>query len=745
MTSITSPTKLILIYGFADKPYLPRLKDAIGSVACSLYGESITTRREIIHLAKRARVNKMLCSRQDILVMLLAASGVKKASLADYAGSLFTIIDPEYGDVEIVFINPLEQLISVSYGKFLFRRYLSKFTEPNKWLVAPEFNWEVCEETNYERIISDYQDADLIAVDIETGKDPYVHITEVGYTAVWFKPDGKGSPLTTHSCVVELDSMARLAIVRKLNLLPAAKIFQNGKYDLAYLARYNAVPVNYMWDTATLMHCWYSELPKDLGFLGAFFSRNAMYWKDLAKSGSRRDQLLYNCKDTYTTALAFLQMMLEIPEYAKQNYLMEFPLLFPCHQAEMLGIKRDMDELRIASAEQKSLIATHQHSLNTMLGTEFNVNSPIQMKQLLVILGCKDLESADAKNIAKAAGRHPLNAVILDKVSRIRKARKLLSTYLTEGKEFNGRILYSLNPHGTDTGRLASKEHHFWCGLQMQNITRGPSVKRTLIADDDFLLYEADYSAAESRGTGYLAGCEPIIRNVEGPHDFHSLNASAFFGTSYELIYDDTKKKTLDKDLRDLSKRTNHGANYLMGPDVMVDTMGLPAIYKAQRLLKLPKLWMPRQVAEYLLERFHSTYPELRRLFYPGVVSEVIKTHKLVGPTGWTRFCFGHPDKNKRDLNAYVAHMPQSLNAMILNKAFMNVFYLFFDNPNIKILCQIHDSILFMVRKGHEYLVAELENAMVFPVQVKGADGKTRTMTVPAEVSTGGHRWSDIK
>lgn len=737
--------RAVLLYSHADKPYLPRLKDAIGSVACSLYGESISTKREILHIARRAKSQSILCSRQDVLLLLLASAGVKKASLDDYAGSLFTLRDDDGTEIEIIFINPLEQLISVSYGKFLFRRYLSKFTAKSNWLVAPTFNWEVCDETNAATIISSYADADLIAIDIETGKEPYIHIGEVGYTAIWFRPDGNGSPYTSHSCVIELDSMAKLAIVRQLNDLPAAKVMQNGKYDLSYLTRYNAVPRNYLWDTATLMHCWYSELPKDLGFLGAFFSRSAMYWKDLAKSGNRRDQLLYNCKDTYTTAVAFLQMLKEIPAYAKQNYLMEFPLLFPCHQAEMLGLKRDMDELGIAYKEQKDLIQTEQASLNKMLGAEFNVNSPIQVKQLLTLIGCKDLESGDAKNLAKASGRHPLNAILIHKLNRIRKARKLLSTYLTAGKEFNGRILYSLNPHGTDTGRLASKEHHFWCGLQMQNITRGPSVKRTLVADEGFLLYEADYSAAESRGTGYLSGCEAIIKNVEGPHDFHALNASAFFGVPYEAIYDDTKKKQLDKDLRDLSKRTNHGANYLMGPDVMVDTMGLPAIYKAQSLLKLPKLWIPKQVAEYLLERFHATYPELRGIFYPGVVAEILKTSMLVGPTGWTRFCFGRPDKNKRDLNAYVAHMPQSLNAMILNKAFMIAFYKFLDNPNIKIICQIHDSILFQVRIGHEHLVKELEDCMVFPVPIKGADGKTRTMIVPAEVSNGGHRWSDIK
>lgn len=760
--------RLLLIHTFADKPYLPRLKDALGAVGCSLFGESISTRREIIHLARRVKTTKLLCSSPAVLNMLLASDNVKKASLDNYAGSLFIINDTDadkgLGKIEIVFINPLEHLVSVPYGKFLLRRYISKYTEPEKFLPAPEFTWEILDESSFERIRDSYQSASLIALDIETAREPQVHITEVGYTAVWFD----NNTVRTHSCVVELDSLSKLSIIRSLNDLPAAKIMQNGKYDISYLARYNAVPRNYLWDTATLMHCWYSELPKDLAFLGAFFSRNAMYWKDLAKSGNKRDQLLYNCKDTYTTAIAFLQMLSEIPQYAKDNYLNEFPLLFPCHMAEMTGIARDVEEMKTAETEQSEIIKKESASLDKMLGvTSFNVSSPKQMKQLLVILGCKDLESADEKNLSKASARHPLNAIIIEKIIKTRKARKLLSTYLTPGKEFSGRadqrprILYSLNPHGTDTGRLASKEHHFWCGLQVQNIPRGDSVKRTLCADEGWRLAECDLEQAESRDTAHVAGDENLISAVSGDRDFHSVNASAFFGTPYESIYDQEKGKTIDKALRDLAKRVNHGANYLMGANVLVETMGLIKIYEAQKLLNLPRLWMPKQVAEYLLSKFHETYPKLSKIFYPGVTAEIIKTRMLrskaahdakyqASERGWTRYCFGSPDKNKRDLNAYVAHVPQSLNAMTLNKAFMQVFYDLAFRDDFKLLAQIHDSILFQTKVGSEFLIDEVKKRMEIPVTIEGYDGVTRTFTVPAAAKAGkdgngAARWSQTE
>lgn len=758
---------ILLLHTAFDKTYLPRLKDAVGAATIKLFGEPISTRTELIRLCEAKQINQVLCSRADVLpILLLASDSRKKPSLDNYAGSLFTLTSQKIGKIEIVFINPLEHLITVSYGKYLFRRYLSKFTAPEKWLPAPEFKWEVLAEDNYERLLSDYQFADIITVDIETAKEPEIHIREIGFTAVWLSADS----VRTHSCVLELDSVSKLAIARQFAALPAPKLLQNGKYDLSYLARYNIILANYLWDTATMFHAWLAELPKDLAFLGAFFCREAMYWKDLAASSNKRDQLLYNCKDTYTTALVFLQMMAEIPEWALDNYKQEFPILFPAHMCEMTGIALDLEEQAVAAEEQKVIIKKHQDSLNKILGCDFNVSSPLQMKKLLTLLGCKDLESADAKNLAKASLRHPLNGFIIDKVLKVRKARKLLSTYLTKGKEFYGsgkrkdarpRILYSLNPHGTDTGRLASKEHHFWCGLQIQNIPRGTAVKRTLIADDGFLLVECDLEQAESRDTAHIAGDERLIAAVSSSQDFHSVNASAFFGVPYDSIYCDESGKTKDKGLRDLAKRVNHGANYNMGPNVLVDTMGLDKIAEAQRLLNLPRFWMPKQVAEYLLAQFHKTYPAIAGKYYPYVIASVLKHQMLLSSAvhdapyqathaGWVRYCFGRPDKNKSDLNAYVAHCPQSLNAMTLNKAFIWIFWDLAFKEEFKLLAQIHDSIFFQVKIGHEYLIQEVVNRMQIPVKVTGADGKVRQFVVPAAAKAGADgkgsiRWSQTE
>ena len=737
-----------------DVPYLPRLKSHVGAAQVSYSTEPITTWVEVRKLCEKREIKQIFTTSQSLLTILLFRQNEKKKpSIDSYAGSIF-----HRDGYEILIVNPLSHLVQVSYGSFLLRHYLSKFLAESEWPTLGEFNWRLGSPSNMQETYERFHKATLIATDIETYKENLA-IRCVGYTAVF-------SDLSTESFVIPCDSEFNLTWIRKFNDLPAPKIFQNGKYDLAYLARYNAVPYNYLFDTATFFHCWYAELPKDLAFLQSFCVRNSMYWKDLAETQDLHEYYKYNALDTHATAAALIYMLLKSPVWAKTNYLQEFPLLFPAHMCEMRGIKRDMNYLEVVEKAELEKIKGASASLDKMIGVKnFNTNSPVQMKALLKILGCEDLTSTDEKSLNKAILRHPLNARILKSILDVRGWRKLVSTYLVKGKELNGRILYAINPHGTDTGRCASREHHFWCGLQIQNIPRGPEVKSTLVADEGFALAEVDLEQAESRDTAYISGDKALQNAVECGRDFHSSNASAFFGVPYESIYDDAKGKTKDKPLRDLAKRVNHGANYNMGAGVLIDTMGEDKIYEARRLLNLPKLMAPKQIAEHLLSAFHKTYPNIKNVFYKGVIHEVTTTSRLTSKAthscgyqatvaGWVRYCFGRPDLNKSDLNAYVAHPPQSLNAMTLNKAFMVVFYELALHPehavNFKLCAQIHDSILFQFRKGHEYLAEEVRKRMEIPVKIVGYDGVERNFIVPAAIKAGkdgkgAYRWSETE
>lgn len=771
------PPECVLFLGTEDDvKYIAHLKGLLGGVTCRVITQHVEYLTQVLTYCAKHSITSVVSTNTHILKKLIEKTGKtfagnKQPALSNYAGSLFT----ESG-IEFVFIDPLKQITTVNHGRFMAQRYISKITQPATWKVYPKFSWTLLDGSNVEQAYEIFKHGFALACDIETFSDP-LSIRCIGFTCITIDVH---SNIRLDSFVLPIDSMWAVIWMRKFLQLSVPKIFQNGKYDISYLSRYSAPPTSWMWDTANMMHAWYAELPKDLAFLTGFFIRNSMYWKDLAETSDLQEYYRYNALDTYGTALVFIEWFLTAPDWAKQNYLKKFPVNFPSHLCEMTGVKRN-EEIRIAAfKEAEALISVKQKSLETMIATpNFNTNSHIQVKTLLRILGCTDLTgSSDQNTLKKAAFRHPLNARILNLVIEIRKQRKLNSTYLGPDKEHNGRILYSIVPHGTDTGRNASREHHFWCGLQIQNIPRGKSVKQTLEADIDFHFGESDLEQAEARDVAYISGDENLISAVSGIRDFHSVNASSFFGIPYESIYSDATKETLNKDLRDTAKRVNHGANYNMGAWVLIDTMGDEAILKAKSLLRVSIMkWLRSQyptldvhklefkynimglkaVADYLLMVYEKTYPHVKGRWYNAVIHEVMTTQKLVGAAVdgicWTRYCFGNPQKSKQDLNAYVAHHPQSINAMVLDKAFLRVFYDIAIHPthkkNFKLLAQIHDSIWYMVRDGHEYLHAMVKERMEIPVTVIGSDKKERTFTVPAAVKWGkpgkpARFWSEI-
>ena len=780
-----------------DKAYLPHLKSMFRGVSTYVLTEPVSLITPLEQYCVKRNITRIVSTNTAILRQLLARMGkhIESPKLSDYAGSLFTLPTCL---AEIVFIAPLKQLFTVSYGKFLAARYISKVISPEDWIAPTEFSWTLLTPANCEEVYARLATSIAIATDIETFKNP-LSIRCISYTGIFAGTDGS---LRTESYVLPIDSMHAVSWMRRFNLLPVPKIFQNGKYDNAYLLRYAAPASHYFWDTAHLFHSYYSELPKDLAFLNAFFLRKVVYWKDLAETNDLFEYYKYNALDGWATANVLIGWILEAPAWAQRNYALEFPLVFPCMLSEMTGLQRDSAALISTRLDTDKQIAAKTASLQRMLATPgFNPNSPPQVKTLLKVLGCADIESTEEKDLKKAAYRHPLNGRIIDAILDIRGLRKLSSTYLRtdddakktgihagEGgaKEYKGRILYALNPHGTDTGRLASGEHAFWCGFNIQNIPRGPEIKRTIRAADGWHLAECDLEQAESRDTGHISADTALIQAVSGTRDFHSVNASAFFGTPYDDIYDDTRSKAKNKKLRDIAKRVNHGADYNMGPAVLVDTMGLPAIFDAATTLRLP-FTDPLEIAEYLLCVFHRTYTKLRgmirfrstrvaaylgitaplptyKLYAPGtwyasVATEIATSRKLtsrayhhtefnlanfraedyIAEGDWTRYCFGDPVENKLDLNSYVAHPPQSLNARTLNEAYMRVFYdVALPNPDtFRLHAQIHDSTLFSYRADHPEHCEEVKRCMEIPVTVRGADNVMRTFTVPAALKVG--------
>ena len=467
---------------------------------------------------------------------------------------------------------------------------------------------------------------------------------------------------------------------------------QNGGYDSSWFCRYNAPLRNYYWDTFHMMHCWYVELPRTLDFLASFFLPNYEYWKDQA--GFNEDY--YNAMDTHSTLWAFVFIMMEMPEWARTNYQIEFKKLFPNLTMGLEGLQVDLDK-------REQLRVTYQKDMEETLGRiqrlvhpSFNPSSP---KQVLAVMKALSMgykvTSTDDKSMGKWRHLNPINNLITELVLRYREKRKALSTYI-EARLFDGRLLYELNAGGTKTGRSASKASNFWVGTQIQN--QDNKLRDMYIADKGWALANNDGSQAESRTTAYISEDANLIDAVETAPDFHTRNASMFFGIPEDEI---------QKPIRTLSKRVNHGSNYNMSEFMLIETMGAEKVLEAKQLLGLPSDYSLYKVANYLLGTFIQTYPDVKGKYYDEVIEQVNRTNLLSlpftdGTPRWTRYCFGTPDRSrggKKHLNEYVAHMPQSMNVMILDEAMFDFWYEYqIRQKKVRLKAQIHDEIMYQVR-----------------------------------------------
>lgn len=690
---------------------------------------------ETLIVTNPVTMTTLLRALPDFRHPLDARGNERKLSLNDYAGSFFTIPDYVLGlerSVDVLILNPLSHLVKTAEGEFIFNRFLSKVTKPEKWFPQTRFTWEVWTPATSDDLYARFSQARILSVDIETYVgDEHRRIHCVGYCALF--ADG-----STHTVVVPFKDMVSHAFVRRLNQCDVPKLFQNGLYDNAYFARWNVPCNNWLYDTQHLFHSWYSELPKRLDFITAFSVRKVRYWKD-DSAGSEFNLFEYNARDCWATLMSWCSLSVEVPKWAWNNYLQEFPLVFPCLHIELdgLGVNEQRFHEQKAAAEAKAAI--HLAKLQAWVHPKFNPRSPPQVIKLLKVLGAgKDCDSSDEKTLVAVAAAHPLNALIIAEIIAYREQAKLVSTYLVWEKFWDGRLFYKSNPAGTDTGRLASTESSFWCGFQIQNVPKGSAVKSWIEVDRGWdALAEGDYAQSEARCVGYLSGCTALINLVESSYDYHSWNASKFFGVAYEAV---------TKALRNLAKRVNHGSNYNMGAQMLLDTMGPEAVMEARTLLKLPPNWTLLQVCSHLLLTYAKTYPEVKKDWYDSIKREIKLTHKMVSQLGWTRHFFNDPTQSKPALNAAVAHGPQNLSVGIINKVFYRIWRdsVYGDlRGRVRLKAQIHDSLLFAY-KGAE--VPEIvRSRMVHPIEVTDIKGVKRTMLIPPDMKAGGKYWADLK
>lgn len=654
-------------------------------------------------------------------------------------GSIITVKINSGNKLRVCLLPPLWYSYAKNEGNFLIERFIRKLHSGTS-VTADSFNWEFCTPGNIDHIAGRLDASFLTAVDIETSKVGR-KITSVSYTGCWPDPEGH---LRSYTWVVPCNSTTYpwcITAMRRFNLTASPKVMQNGQYDSVYFLRFNAPLYNYIYDTYHLFHAIYPELPKDLAFISSFYLDNFRFWKD---EGSR-NLYEYNGKDTHNTLWTLLGMIFEMPDYAPNNYATKFKLVFPCISCELDGFNIDEEEQAKNWSIEDEKAKTSAARLQKLLSVpNFNPGSPKQVMQMFQALGYKEAKDTSDLSIIKFGEKDPLFLRLAELIQTYRAATKARSTYF-EIELFEGRLFYKLDPSGTETGRMSSKSGSFWCGTQIQNIP--PYARGMVVSLPGWSLAGIDKSQSESYCTAYISQDLQLIKNVTTSPDFHCSNASMFFGMAFDELYDVKLKKVLNKAIRKLAKPINHGANYNMGAKTLVDTiisqMGSSALIEIRKLLKLPATMSYQKVAQKALDRFDKVYPRLRSLWYNEIVMEVLRTGKLVTPVGYVRRTFMNPRKSVADLNACVAHKPQSTSVHLVNEAFYKIWrdlQLKKYRGSFRLKAQVHDEIIPMIKDWCVEIAAnEVAEMMVIPTVING-----RTMTIPSTVAIG-KTWDECK
>lgn len=758
--------------------YDQHLENHKGTIAGVLKSKGLTamstgktlTISELLAAAKKMNADGILLANEATLNNCVNTNSKKKVSLDKYRGSRLDFSIP------VIVGAPIDHLRKVRHGRWLYERDLDKF----KHIKTPvtQLNFTVCTtRTLLERAKSVAEKAIIISTDIET--DSSNRITCVGYSCL-------NSNLTTSTFLIpfvnfgtdhwENDDDYGYAIncMRTISKLPAAKLYFNGLYDSQYQITYHAEPENFILDSMALAHAEFSELPKSLDFVASIHLHDYYFWKDEAddarQAGDIQAYWAYCARDSWNTLRCFISQIRTAKPYAFRNYKELFKMVYPYIYCAFEGCAIDTEALARNTAKAESIVEATKKSICTMAADPaFNPASPKQIGTLLFdVLGAKpaakprkkkdgtytSTRSVDETALAKMAEQHPLFALFINRVFAFREQAKAIGTYFNfnqwrghDGTLEPPRLLYGINPFGTDTARSSCNASSFRLydvvreeirsyGTQIQNIP--PYAKNFIISDIGFELGEADNNKSEARCVGYLSGCIALILALEDrAKDFYKVLGTIFFGLKYEDVTKELRNEIL--------KRVVHGRNYLMGIETFIETVikqthSTKILYEGARLIGY-QVKNLKDFVGYLLNLYNKPFPEIT-VWYNEIKLEVVRNHTLVSPLGWTRYFFGDIIKDHKVFRNAVAHEPQNLSVMILNKGVWRVYttLVLTQNGLFRLKAQIHDSIFWQsppeLREEYDRRVLE---CMDNPVVVKG-----RTMSIPVDINHG-KNWLELK
>ena len=661
-------------------------------------------------------------------------------------------VDLDFKPYELVQTTPDEEALREAYTRWRFRSWLSDLdqsensknsqpqtrvqTKSSPVISKQEADIEVpaaiqktkmdiktTDKQEYEiiftlndldRWLDKLQQSELFAFDTETTSLDYMQAQLVGVSFSTTPGEAAYVPVG-HDYEGAPEQLSREVVLEKLQPLledpDKAKLGQNLKYDKNVLANYGINLVGIAHDSMLQSYVIDSTASRhDMDTLALnYLQRSTTHYEDIAGKGSKQipfnqvsveEAAPYAAEDADITLQLHQNFWPELQKNKKLQHVyetLEIPLLSVLSQVERNGVMVDADMLAQQSVELESRMGELEQQAHDLAKQTFNIASPKQIQKILyedmqlpILAKTPKGQPSTAESVLQELAQdYDLPRLILDH----RSLSKLKSTYTDKlPGQINtdtGRVHTSYHQAVAATGRLSSSDPN------LQNIPirteEGRRIRQAFIAPSGCVLLAADYSQIELRIMAHLSQDRGLLEAFSLNEDVHRKTAAEVFGTTVEEVSNEQRRA---------AKAINFGLIYGMSPFGLAKQLGIT-----------------RSEAKDYVDRYFEHYPDVKNYMET--------TREQAREQGYVETVFGRrlylPEINARNAarrqyaerTAINAPM-QGTAADIIKRAMIDIQdYLNKNNPDIKLIMQVHDELVFEIPENKtESLEPEIRNIM---------------------------------
>ena len=407
--------------------------------------------------------------------------------------------------------------------------------------------------------------------------------------------------------------------------------------------------------------------------------------------------ILDTIEDTYAQQIKKIDN-LELYEYTKKSIerflkvedrhllssikQIELPISVILSKMERRGISIDREKLEVLKKDIEKEIDGINKEIYSIVGHEFNINSPKQLSDILfreLALPNKSKGSTRESVLDSMLGTHP----IIEQLLYFREITKVLNTYI-EPLYQNGKAdesgVYSIHTDfkqtGTTSGRFSSVNPNLQ-NLPLEGVW-AKRLRECFVARKGFKLLGMDYSQMELRIMAGISNDKLLTQDFVNGLDIHTATAARVLN---KKMVDITHKE------RSLGKTVNFGMIF-----------GQTA-FGLSSLLGIDRDTAGKYISAYF-EHYKGVEEYMRKIEYEAFQKGYVQTM-----FGTTRNIAGIRSQNRRARAAAAReaiNMPIQGSEADIMKLVMRDIYSLIEKKYPKqsyILLQIHDEIVFEVKK----------------------------------------------